>query len=85
MTRTRRTMLSALMLMLTLILTGLPASAQSPVRIRIGTAAPDGSIWDEVIEQMANDWRRIAGDRLHRGGQGMGSIRSAPARLRGSR
>jgi TRAP-type C4-dicarboxylate transport system substrate-binding protein len=56
-------MLSALMLML--LLTGLPASAQSPVRIRIGTAAPDGSIWDEVIEQMANDWRRIAGDRLN--------------------
>ena len=37
---------------------------QSPIRIRIGTAAPEGSIWHESLQQMKQDWERIAGNRV---------------------
>jgi TRAP-type C4-dicarboxylate transport system substrate-binding protein len=52
---------------LCLALAGLTAAAfgQSAIRIRIGTAAPEGSIWHEVLQQMEQDWERIAPDRLN--------------------
>jgi TRAP-type transport system periplasmic protein len=49
-----------------------PARSQAPVRIFVGTAAPEGSIWEEILEQMRQDWTRIAGDaidvRIYAGG-----------------
>ena len=34
--------------------------AQETVRVRIGTAAPRGSIWHEILEQVQQDWERIS-------------------------
>ena len=44
------------------MLAGLPVTGESQraLRIRIGTAVPQGSIWHEVILQMEQDWESIA-------------------------
>ena len=36
-------------------LLGQPAAAQT---IKLGTVVPDGSIWHQVLKQLASDWRR---------------------------
>ena len=39
-------------------------SAQTTVRIRVGTIVPQGSPWHETLQRIAQEWRRIAGGRL---------------------
>ena len=34
--------------------------AQRGLRVRIGTLVPDGSLWDETIHVMAQEWSRIS-------------------------
>ena len=34
--------------------------AQRGVRVRIGTIVPDGSLWDETLHRMAQEWSRIS-------------------------
>lgn len=38
-----------------------PARAQGKVLIRMGTLAPQGSPWHDVLLQVREDWRRISG------------------------
>lgn len=38
-----------------------PARAQEKVLIRMGTLAPQGSPWHDVLLQVREDWRRISG------------------------
>lgn len=35
--------------------------AQTSVRIRMGTVVPKGSLWDESLQYIRQDWRRISG------------------------
>ncbi len=42
-----------------------PASAQRPIRINMGTVAPEGSPWHEVLQRMGQDWRRISGGKIN--------------------
>jgi TRAP-type C4-dicarboxylate transport system substrate-binding protein len=35
--------------------------AQATVRIRMGTVVPKGSLWDESLQYIRQDWRRISG------------------------
>lgn len=36
------------------------AHAQRPVRINLGTVAPEGSPWHQVLQQMGQDWERAS-------------------------
>jgi TRAP-type C4-dicarboxylate transport system substrate-binding protein len=36
-------------------------TAQSVVRIRMGTVVPKGSLWDESLQYVRQEWRRISG------------------------
>jgi TRAP-type transport system periplasmic protein len=40
---------------------GLLSDAQGVARIRIGTLAPKGSLWDESLQYVRQEWRRISG------------------------
>ena len=42
-------------LALALMLAGTAASAQAPVRIKLGTMAPQGSTWHQLLLSMAQD------------------------------
>lgn len=62
------------------------ARTQARVRIFIGTAAPEGSIWEQILEQMRQDWMKIAGEaidvRIYAGGtQGDEAVMLDKARL----
>lgn len=35
--------------------------AQAPVRIRMGTVVPKGSLWDESLQYIRQDWHKISG------------------------
>src|SRR5436190_23625624 len=37
------------------------AAAQDPVRIRLGAVVPKGSLWDESLQYVRQEWRRISG------------------------
>jgi TRAP-type C4-dicarboxylate transport system substrate-binding protein len=41
----------------------LPANAQR-VLIKMGTVAPDGSPWHQILQQMGQDWRNISGGQV---------------------
>jgi len=41
----------------------LPASGQR-VLIKMGTVAPDGSPWHQILQQMGQDWRNISGGQV---------------------
>lgn len=60
MKRGRRTV--AIMLLLAGTLT--PGLAQKPVKIRLGTMAPEGSPWHDVLLQMKQEWRQISNGRV---------------------
>ena len=36
-------------------------AAQGPVRIRLGAVVPKGSLWDESLQYVRQEWRRISG------------------------
>jgi TRAP-type transport system periplasmic protein len=38
--------------------------AVKPVQIRVGTAAPEGSPWHEILRKTRDDWARISGRRF---------------------
>jgi TRAP-type C4-dicarboxylate transport system substrate-binding protein len=42
-------------------LSPLPAAAQEPVKIRLGTLAPKGSSYHRALQEMAEKWRAAAG------------------------
>lgn len=62
--RTRR--VTGLLLALSLVVLGVSAvaHAQRSTRIRIGTIVPEGSLWHETLQHMAQDWRRISGGQV---------------------
>ncbi len=41
-----------------------PLSAQRQTRIRIGTVAPEGSLWHEILQEMAQEWQAISDGRI---------------------
>lgn len=47
----------ALSLSLALALCGSTASAQAPIRIRLGTLAPQGSSYHRILQEMGDKWR----------------------------
>jgi TRAP-type C4-dicarboxylate transport system substrate-binding protein len=47
--------MNRLALALTLAATATAASAQAPVRIKLGTLAPQGSTWHQLLMSMAQD------------------------------
>ena len=55
--------LSRFTLLLLAVLAAMSAfpSAQSTVRIRMGTIVPKGSLWDESLQYIRQEWRRISG------------------------
>lgn len=36
-------------------------AAQRGIRIRVGSIAPAGSLWDDTLKYMAQDWRKVSG------------------------
>ena len=50
-------------LILGLILLGIapPAYSQSVVKIKLGTVAPKDTLWHQVLQEMAQDWKEISG------------------------
>jgi TRAP-type C4-dicarboxylate transport system substrate-binding protein len=38
-----------------------PAAAQEPVKIRLGTLAPKGSVYHRVLQEMGEKWRQVQG------------------------
>ena len=43
-----------------LLLASAHLEAQRSTRVRIGTIVPDGSLWDETLHYMAQEWSRIS-------------------------
>ncbi len=41
------------------VLSAALVEAQGSLRVRIGTVVPDGSLWDETLHYMAQEWSRI--------------------------
>lgn len=41
-----------------------PAYSQRPLRINVGTVAPEGSPWHEILQQMGQDWEEISGGKV---------------------
>ena len=39
---------------------GLSAAAARPIVIKLGSAAPDNSIWADSLKKMANEWSEIS-------------------------
>ena len=38
-----------------------PAAAQEPLKIRLGTLAPKGSVYHRVLQEMGEKWRQAQG------------------------
>lgn len=55
---------AALIILLLGALLAPPADAQRRIRINLGTVAPSGSAWHEILMQMQQDWERISGGRI---------------------
>jgi TRAP-type C4-dicarboxylate transport system substrate-binding protein len=54
----------ALLLLITgaaLLASMLPALAQTPPLIKLGTAAPDGSSWHQILKEMGQKWKEAPG------------------------
>ncbi|OFW34494.1 MAG: hypothetical protein A3G76_16890 [Acidobacteria bacterium RIFCSPLOWO2_12_FULL_65_11] len=47
-----------------LVLGTVTATAQGPIRIRVGTVVPQGSLWHETLQRISQEWRRVVGARL---------------------
>jgi len=52
---------SALMLAALVMSASVLPKAQGVVRIRMGTVVPKGSLWDESLQYVRQEWRRISG------------------------
>ena len=50
-----------MILAVALMITSALPSAQRGIRIRIGSIAPKGSLWDETLRHMAQDWAKVSG------------------------
>ena len=52
-----------LVIALALVATGASPwlQAQGVVRVRVGTIVPKGSLWDESLQYVRQEWRRISG------------------------
>jgi TRAP-type C4-dicarboxylate transport system substrate-binding protein len=48
-------------LLATIAAAGLTLDAQTGTRIRLGTVVPRGSLWDESLQYLRQEWRRISG------------------------
>lgn len=51
----------ALILATLVIGAGLSSTAQGVVRIRMGTVVPKGSLWDESLQYVRQEWRTVSG------------------------
>ena len=51
-------------LLLAAALAALPAAAASPIVIKLSTAAPEGTVWHQGLERMADDWKRTTDGRV---------------------
>ena len=40
---------------------GSTTAAQTPLRIRIGTLAPKGTLWEDSLQYLGQEWRRLTG------------------------
>ena len=58
--RIRRSTGFFMVLSVVLLLTSMSAHVQRGVRIRIGTIVPAGSLWDETLRYMAQEWSKIS-------------------------
>lgn len=41
-----------------------PVYSQRPLRFNVGTVAPEGSPWHEILQQMGQDWEEISGGKV---------------------
>ena len=41
-----------------------PAVQAAPITIKLASLAPDGSIWDQAVEEMGNDWKQATSGRV---------------------
>ncbi len=41
-----------------------PVYSQRPLRFNVGTLAPEGSPWHEILQQMGQDWEEISGGKV---------------------
>ncbi len=44
-----------------IVLCGAWLAAQAPVRVRMGTVVPKGSLWDESLQYIRQEWQKISG------------------------
>ncbi len=51
-------------LILTVLLGAYPAAFAQKIQINIGTAAPEGSPWHQILQKTREDWDRISGSRI---------------------
>jgi TRAP-type transport system periplasmic protein len=45
-------------------LVGVPAAAQRPLEIRLGTMVPGGTIWSSILKDQAAEWQRLTSGRV---------------------
>ena len=57
----RKVKIIGLIIVLILILSGGTAFAR-PLVIKLGTPTPSGSEWNDVLQELADEWREISGD-----------------------
>ncbi len=43
-----------------LLAAGAPLEAQKAIRIDLGTVAPKGSVWHQILEETAQEWRKLS-------------------------
>jgi TRAP-type C4-dicarboxylate transport system substrate-binding protein len=59
--------------------------AQGQIRVRVGTVVPKGSLWDETLQRIRQEWRRIVGPRLEMTIIASGQLGDEPEMVRQAR
>jgi len=60
-------------------------AAQNRMRVRIGTVVPKGSLWDETLQRIRQEWIKIVGDRLEVTIIASGQLGDEPSMVRDAR
>src|SRR5262245_4634504 len=60
-------------------------AAQNRIRVRIGTVVPKGSLWDETLQRIRQEWIKIVGDRLEVTIIASGQLGDEPSMVRDAR
>jgi TRAP-type C4-dicarboxylate transport system substrate-binding protein len=60
-TRKARGVVWAALAAVAIVSLGSDGVAETPLRIRIGTLAPRGSLWEESLQYLGQEWRKVSG------------------------